>query len=306
MGMKKMDRIPRVLVAKIGLDGHTRGAQVVAYGLRDAGMEVIYTGIRQTPAGVARTAVEEDVDVIGISSMVGAHQAITKKLRKELEALKAADIPVVLGGIIPEEDYDQLRALGVSAIFPPGSEVKEMVQYINEIVNPSTSRPVRVDPQQQSLTPALETGTGAAEGVKTSEWVPEVPGTLAGKNLEDLHLLGSRCEGCGQIYFPSRRNCPHCLDDRLIKQIPLSDQGVLQTFVVASMAPPGYSVPHAQGYIDLSGDGPRIFSLLTDYGDGANLTIGCKMALKIVRLGRDEKNRVIVGYRFRPLKGDLT
>lgn len=271
--MKKMGRIPRVLVAKIGLDGHSRGAQVVAYGLRDAGMEVIYTGIRQTPAGVVRTAVEEDVDVIGISSMVGAHLAITKKLRKELEALNATDIPVVLGGIIPEEDYDQLRALGVAAIFPPGSEVKEMVQYINEII-------------------------------KTSEWVPEVPGTLAGRNLEDLHLLGSRCDQCGQPYFPSRRNCPHCLDDRLIKQVPLSDQGTLQTFVVASMAPPGYSVPHAQGYIDLSGDGPRIFSLLTDYGDGTSLKIGCKMVLKIVRLGRDEENRVIVGYRFKPFKDD--
>jgi methylmalonyl-CoA mutase C-terminal domain/subunit len=300
MGMKKMDRIPRVLVAKIGLDGHTRGAQVVAYGLRDAGMEVIYTGIRQTPAGVARTAVEEDVDVIGISSMVGAHQAITKKLRKELEALNATDIPVVLGGIIPEEDYDPLRALGVAAIFPPGSEVKEMVQYINEIVSPSTSRPVSVGPEQRSLTAPSERGAGAAERVKTIEWVPEVPDTLAGRNFEDFHLLGSRCDQCGQIYFPSRRNCPCCLDDRSIKQISLSDQGVLQTFVVASMAPPGYSVPHAQGYIDLSGDGPRIFSLLTDYGDGTSLTIGCKMVLKIVRLGRDEKDRVIVGYRFRP------
>jgi uncharacterized OB-fold protein len=217
-------------------------------------------------------------------------------LRKELEALNATDIPMILGGIIPEHDYDQLRALGVAAVFPPGSEVKDMVQYINEIV----------DPEQRSLTPRSETSTGAAEWVKTSEWVPEVPGTLAGGNLEDLHLLGSRCEQCGQIYFPPRRNCPCCLDDRSIKQIPLSDQGVLQTFVVASMAPPGYSVPHAQGYIDLSGDGPRIFSLLADYGDGTSLTIGCKMVLKIVRLGRDEKNRVIVGYRFRPLKGDST
>ena len=147
-------------------------------------------------------------------------------------------------------------------------------------------------------------GLDAAEWVKTSEWVPEVPGTLAGRNLEDLHLLGSRCDQCGQLYFPSRRNCPRCLDDRLIKQVPLSDQGTLQTFVVASMAPPGYSVPYAQGYIDLSGDGPRIFSLLTDYGDGTSLKIGCKMVLKIVRLGRDEENRVIVGYRFRPLKDD--
>jgi methylmalonyl-CoA mutase C-terminal domain/subunit len=234
-------------------------------------MEVIYTGIRQTPAAVAKTAVEESVDVIGISSMVGAHLAITKKLRKELEALNATDIPVVLGGIIPEEDYDQLRALGVAAIFPPGSEVKEMVQYINDVV-------------------------------KVNAWVSEVPGTLTGRSVDELHLMGSRCGQCGQIYFPSRRNCPHCLDERSVKQIPLTDHGTLQTFVVANMAPPGYSVPHAQGYIDLSEDGPRIFSLLTDYGDGTSLKIGCKMVLKIVRLGRDEENRVIVGYRFRPLK----
>jgi methylmalonyl-CoA mutase C-terminal domain/subunit len=271
MGMKKMGRIPRVLVAKIGLDGHSRGAQVVAHGLRDAGMEVIYTGIRQTPAGVARTAIEESVDVIGISSMVGAHVAIMKKLRKELDKLNATDIPVILGGIIPEEDYDQLRGLGASAIFPPGSELKEMIQSIQEMA-------------------------------KANEWISEVPGTLAGKHLDDLHLLGTQCDLCGQIYFPSRRNCPHCLDERSIKQIPLSDEGILQTFVVASMAPPGYSVPHAQGYIDLSEKGPRIFSLLTDYGEPPNLKVGCMMSLKVIRLGRDRENRVIVGYRFRPSK----
>jgi len=269
--MKKTDRIPRVLVAKIGLDGHSRGAQVVAYGLRDAGMEVIYTGIRQTPAGVARTAIEEGVDVIGISSMVGAHVAIMKKLRRELEKLSATDIPLILGGIIPEEDYDQLLQLGASAIFPPGSELKEMIHSINEMA-------------------------------KANEWISEVSGTLAGGHLDDLHLLGTQCEQCGQTYFPSRRNCPHCLDDRSIKQIPLSDEGTLQTFVVASMAPSGYSVPHAQGYIDLSEKGPRIFSLLTDYGESSNLKIGCMMNLKIVRLGKDRENRVIVGYRFRPLK----
>ena len=271
MGMKKTDRTPRVLVAKIGLDGHNRGAQVVAYGLRDAGMEVIYTGIRQTPVAVARTAIEEDVDVIGISSMVGAHIAIMKKLRKALDALNASDIPVILGGIVPEEDYDPLRALGVGAIFPPGAEVKEMVNYIQKIV-------------------------------KSSEWVSEVPGTLAGRSLEDLHLVGSKCNGCGQVYFPLRRNCPKCLDSRPVQPIRLSDEGILQTFVVASMAPPGFSVPHAQGYIDLPGEGPRIFSLLTDYEDGSMLKIGCRMGLKIVHLGRDCGNRMIAGYRFRPLR----
>lgn len=273
MAMKRSGRIPRVLVAKIGLDGHNRGAQVVAYGLRDAGMEVIYTGIRQTPGAVARTAIEEDVDVIGISSMVGAHLPIMKKLRKELEALNASDIPVIFGGIVPEEDYNELRALGAGAIFPPGSEVKEMVQYIHSIA-------------------------------KMDSWVGEVPGSLAGKNIEALRLLGSRCNQCGQVYFPTRKNCPRCLDDKFIEQILLSDQGNLQTFVVASVAPPGYSVPHAQGYIDLSGNGPRIFSMLTDYGDGSSLRIGCKMGLKIVKLGRDKENRLVVGYRFKPMKDE--
>ena len=134
MAIEGAGRIARVLVGKIGLDGHNRGAQVVAYGLRDAGMEVIYTGIRQTAASVARTAVEEDVDVIGISSMVGAHVPVMKKLRKELETLNAGDIPVIMGGIIPEEDYGELRSSGAAAIFPPGSNVKEIAQYIKGVV----------------------------------------------------------------------------------------------------------------------------------------------------------------------------
>jgi methylmalonyl-CoA mutase C-terminal domain/subunit len=269
MVIEKSKRIPRVLIAKIGLDGHNRGAQVIAYGLRDAGMEVIYTGIRQTPSAVARTAVEEDVDVIGISSMVGAHIAIAKKLRKELEALNASDIPVIFGGIIPEEDYDLLKTLGVAKIFPPGSEIKEMVRYINEIL-------------------------------EVNIWIEEVPHTLSGRTIDQIHLIGTKCEQCCQIYFPVRKNCPRCMEKKSIKQISLSDRGILQTFVVANIAPPGYPIPHAQGYIELNGGGPTIFSLLTDYGDPSSLKIGMKMALKIVRLGRDNENRVIVGYRFRP------
>lgn len=269
--MKEGGRLSRVLIAKIGLDGHNRGAQVIAHGLREAGMEVIYTGIRQTPSAIARAAVQEDADVIGISSMVGAHLNLIKKLMKELEALNAADIPVILGGIIPEEDYDPLRALGVSRIFPPGAEVKEIVQYIKSIAN-------------------------------VTDWIPEVPGSLTGRNPDNLHLLGSQCEQCGQLYFPSRKNCPQCLHDQSIKPTQLSDTGILQTFVIADVAPPGFSVPHAQGYIDLSNKGPRIFSLLGDYGDPPRLHTGCEMTLKTVHLGRDEKNRILVGYRFRPLK----
>lgn len=271
MVMKPGHRVARVLIAKVGLDGHNRGAQVVAYGLRDAGMEVIYTGIRQTPSSIARTAVEEDVDVIGISSMVGAHLSIMRKLRRELDALNASDIPIIFGGIIPEYDYEELKRLGVTAIFPPGSQVKDMVEFIHSII-------------------------------KIDSWVCEVPGSLVGSNIDDLHLLGSICDRCGQKFFPSRRNCPNCLDEKSIKEIILSDEGILQTFVIASVAPPGFSVPHAQGYIDLLDDGPRIFSLLVDYGDGSQLKIGIKMGLKISRIGRDKEGRIIVGYRFRPIK----
>ncbi len=270
MDMKRPDRRPRVLIGKIGLDGHSRGAYVVAHGLRQAGMEVIYSGIRQSPASVARAAVQEDVDVIGISSMVGAHLSIIKKLRKELEGIGASDIPIIVGGIIPEEDYDPLLAQGAGRIFPPGSEVKEMVQYIHAVL----------------------------EGPL---WVPEVPGSLTGREVDGLQLLGSKCEKCGHVYFPSRRNCPLCMDEHFLKPVPLGDKGTLQSFVVAGVAPPGYEVPHAQGYIDLHGDGPRIFSLLTDYGDGSRLGIGCEMGLKIIRLGKDKENKATVGYRFRPI-----
>jgi methylmalonyl-CoA mutase, C-terminal domain len=129
--MKPARRIPRILMAKIGLDGHNRGVYVVAHGLRDAGMEVIYTGLRQTPAEVASAAVQECVDVIGISSMVGAHLSVAKKLRKELETRNSQNIRVILGGVIPEEDYEALHAAGIRKIFPTGTTVKEIAEWIH-------------------------------------------------------------------------------------------------------------------------------------------------------------------------------
>ena len=110
MDMRKPKRIPRVVMAKIGLDGHSRGVYVVAHGLRQAGMEVIYTGLRQTPSAVANAAVQESAHVIGISSMVGAHLSIVRKLKMELEGLDASDIPIILGGIISEEEFQKLYA----------------------------------------------------------------------------------------------------------------------------------------------------------------------------------------------------
>jgi methylmalonyl-CoA mutase C-terminal domain/subunit len=121
----------RVLVAKPGLDGHDRGAKVVARALRDAGMEVIYTGLRQTPEMIVRAAVDESVDVIGLSILSGAHNAIFPRVMELLREEGADDILVVAGGIIPQDDIPHLKDVGISEIFGPGTQLQEIVDYIN-------------------------------------------------------------------------------------------------------------------------------------------------------------------------------
>jgi methylmalonyl-CoA mutase, C-terminal domain len=117
----------RVLIAKPGLDGHDRGAKVVARALRDAGMEVIYAGLRQTPEEIVRAAVEEDVDLIGLSILSGAHMALFPRVLALLKSEKAGRIPVFAGGIIPDEDARRLRKAGIRAIFGPGTSLDEIV-----------------------------------------------------------------------------------------------------------------------------------------------------------------------------------
>ena len=117
----------RVLIAKPGLDGHDRGAKVVARALRDAGMEVIYVGLRQTPDDIVRSAIEEDVALIGLSILSGAHMALLPRVVKLLKSRKAADIPVFAGGIIPDEDARALKRAGIRAIFGPGASLEEIV-----------------------------------------------------------------------------------------------------------------------------------------------------------------------------------
>ena len=117
----------RVLIAKPGLDGHDRGAKVVARALRDAGMEVIYAGLRQTPEEVVRAALEEDVDLIGLSILSGAHMALFPRILALLKEQKAGRIPVFAGGIIPDEDARKLKKAGVRAIFGPGTSLEEIV-----------------------------------------------------------------------------------------------------------------------------------------------------------------------------------
>ena len=120
----------RVLVAKPGLDGHDRGAKVIARALRDAGMEVIYTGLRQTPEMIAEAALQEDVDVVGLSILSGAHMALVPRVLELLRAEGLAGVPVFLGGIIPDDDLAALRAMGVSGVFGPGTTTTEIVAVI--------------------------------------------------------------------------------------------------------------------------------------------------------------------------------
>lgn len=127
-----MDKKIRVVVAKSGLDGHDRGAKVIAAALRDAGMEVIYTGLRQTPEMIVEAALQEDADVIGISILSGAHMTIFPKIKSLLNEKGMDDVLLTGGGIIPEEDITKLKQLGVGELFTPGSSTIEIADYIKE------------------------------------------------------------------------------------------------------------------------------------------------------------------------------
>lgn len=127
-----MDKKIRVLVAKAGLDGHDRGAKVIAAALRDAGMEVIYTGLRQTPEMIVEAAIQEDVDVIGISILSGAHMTILPKIKTLMNEKGLDDVLLTGGGIIPEEDINKLKDMGVGELFTPGASTKNIAEYIKE------------------------------------------------------------------------------------------------------------------------------------------------------------------------------
>ncbi|MFT3836108.1 MAG: cobalamin B12-binding domain-containing protein [Myxococcaceae bacterium] len=128
MGEKKL----RILVAKPGLDGHDRGAKIIARALRDAGMEVIYTGLHQTPEMIVNAAIQEDVDAIGLSIMSGAHMTLFPAVMELLKTKDAVDIRVFGGGIIPDEDIPKLKGKGVAEIFTPGSSTQDIVKWINQ------------------------------------------------------------------------------------------------------------------------------------------------------------------------------
>jgi methylmalonyl-CoA mutase C-terminal domain/subunit len=131
---KELNRPVRVLVAKVGLDGHDRGAKVIATALRDAGMEVIYTGLRQTAEMVVNSALQEDVDAIGISILSGAHMTVFPKVLQIMEEKNMNDVLLTGGGIIPEEDMKKLQSMGVGKLFAPGTPTSEIADYIKEWV----------------------------------------------------------------------------------------------------------------------------------------------------------------------------
>jgi len=126
------DRKIRVLIAKPGLDGHDRGAKVVARALRDAGMEVIYTGIRQTPEMIAEAALQEDVDVVGLSILSGAHMALFPRIMQLLRQQGMDDVLVIAGGIIPDEDIPTIQQMGIRAIFGPGTSTQDIIAFIKQ------------------------------------------------------------------------------------------------------------------------------------------------------------------------------
>jgi methylmalonyl-CoA mutase C-terminal domain/subunit len=129
------ERKIRVLIAKPGLDGHDRGAKVVARALRDAGMEVIYTGLRQTPDMIAESAIQEDVDVVGLSILSGAHMTLLPLIAQKLQEAGMDHVLIVAGGIIPDEDISALKEAGIHGIFTPGASTQEIVQFIKETVS---------------------------------------------------------------------------------------------------------------------------------------------------------------------------
>ena len=129
-----MERKTRVVIAKPGLDGHDRGAKIIARALRDAGMEVIYTGLHQTPEQIVETAIQEDADAVGISILSGAHMTLVPRILAGLRDNEADDVLVVVGGTIPADDADDLKAQGVAAVFTPGAPTSEIVDFLRGAV----------------------------------------------------------------------------------------------------------------------------------------------------------------------------
>ncbi|WP_339062555.1 cobalamin B12-binding domain-containing protein [Tepidibacillus marianensis] len=146
-----MNKTIRVLIAKPGLDGHDRGALVIAQGLRDEGMEVIYSGLRQTPEQIVATAIQEDVDCIGLSILSGAHNELFPELMRLLKNNQAEDILVIGGGVIPDEDISFLKEQGIAEIFTPGSSMKTIAEFITKTIEKKTTNSLELPQSIKSI-----------------------------------------------------------------------------------------------------------------------------------------------------------
>ena len=133
--LKNSRKMTRVLVAKIGLDGHDRGAKIISKALRDAGMEVIYTGLKKTPQEITKIAIEEDVNIIGVSILSGAHMTLLPELCQLLREKEAGDIHVIAGGIIPRDDIPALEQSGIKGVFGPGTKTEDVINFVQSIIN---------------------------------------------------------------------------------------------------------------------------------------------------------------------------
>ena len=138
--MPKTEKKIRIVVAKPGLDGHDRGAKIIARALRDAGMEVIYTGLHQTPEQIAETAIQEDADAVGLSILSGAHMTLVPRVVELLREQGADDVIVTVGGTIPADDIPELKKLGIAAVFTPGANTDEIVSFVTSAVGGGTGR----------------------------------------------------------------------------------------------------------------------------------------------------------------------
>ncbi|HEY1758303.1 MAG TPA: cobalamin B12-binding domain-containing protein [Bryobacteraceae bacterium] len=171
-----MDQRIRVLVAKPGLDGHDRGAKVIARALRDAGMEVVYTGLRQTPEMIVNAALQEDVQVIGLSILSGAHNTIVPRVMELLKEKHMDDVIVLVGGIVPDEDAAQLKRLGVAAVFQPGASLEGIVEFIRRSVLAPTKGSKKEPAEGSGILVAAE---GRSGPVRDSEETPaDEPGSV--------------------------------------------------------------------------------------------------------------------------------
>ncbi len=139
-----MEKRIKVIVAKLGLDGHDRGAKVIARALKDAGMEVVYTGLRQTPEQIVKTAIQEDADVIGISILSGAHLELIPKVVESMRKNNLNDVGLVVGGVIPPEDIPRLKSLGVDDVFLPGSSLREVAEKVRQVAE--KKRGIKIEP----------------------------------------------------------------------------------------------------------------------------------------------------------------